>query len=314
MAPFKSSLAKTGKKLLGLFNQSDLTLRGATQNTRYVEPPRDALSATGGTKSTVGSYTLHTFTSSGSLVVSSGNDDVDFLIVGGGGAGGGGCPGGSGGGGGGAVIYKTSFGRIEAGTYPVTVGAGGAETPGNGAPPARPGSDSAIAFPTTFTAAGGGGGVSQGGTPLTAGQGGSGGGGSTNPGTPQPGRDATGTPGHPGSADAVSPDSGWGNPGGNGRGSNNPYHGGGGGGAQSGRGGTHGEKGRVTVSLGHSRPWRLGNRRATNLHASKDQRAAAGLQAFQGSAPGLQGSAPSLQAFQGEAAGEWRANRWGYGV
>ena len=72
---------------------------------------------------------------------------------------------------------------------------------------------SAIAFPTTFTAAGGGGGVSQGGTPLTAGQGGSGGGGSTNPGTPQPGRDATGTPGHPGSADAVSPDSGWGNPG-----------------------------------------------------------------------------------------------------
>ena len=34
MAPFKSSLARSGKKLLGLFNQKDLTLRGATQSIR----------------------------------------------------------------------------------------------------------------------------------------------------------------------------------------------------------------------------------------------------------------------------------------
>ena len=39
MAPFKSSLAKTGKKLLGVFNQTDLSLRGATQRSKVAEPP-----------------------------------------------------------------------------------------------------------------------------------------------------------------------------------------------------------------------------------------------------------------------------------
>lgn len=40
MAPFKSSLAKTGKKLLGVFNQRDLSLRGATQSSRVTAPPQ----------------------------------------------------------------------------------------------------------------------------------------------------------------------------------------------------------------------------------------------------------------------------------
>ena len=41
MAPFKSSLAKSGKKLIGFFNQSDLSLRGATQSIR--KPPQEEL-------------------------------------------------------------------------------------------------------------------------------------------------------------------------------------------------------------------------------------------------------------------------------
>lgn len=40
MAPFKSSLAKTGKKLLGVFNQTDLSLRGATQRSKVSDPPQ----------------------------------------------------------------------------------------------------------------------------------------------------------------------------------------------------------------------------------------------------------------------------------
>ena len=58
MAPFKSSLARSGKKLLGLFNQSDLTLRGSTQLTKLVEPPFEA--------------------SGGSTVESGGNKSVSY--------------------------------------------------------------------------------------------------------------------------------------------------------------------------------------------------------------------------------------------
>ena len=47
-----------------------------------------SIDASGGTKTTAGSYTIHTFTSSGSLVIASGDGDVDYLIVGGGGGGG----------------------------------------------------------------------------------------------------------------------------------------------------------------------------------------------------------------------------------
>ena len=39
MAPFKSSLARSAAKFLGLANQADLSLRGASQSLRYVEPP-----------------------------------------------------------------------------------------------------------------------------------------------------------------------------------------------------------------------------------------------------------------------------------
>lgn len=78
----------------------------------------------GGVVSTAGSYTVHTFTSSGTLLVAgSALAGVDYLVVGGGG--GGSSTGG--GGGGGSVEYLTSQ-TLAAGSYSVVVAAGG----GNG--------------------------------------------------------------------------------------------------------------------------------------------------------------------------------------
>ena len=37
MAPIKSSLARSGGKLFGVFKDTDLSLRGATQNQKYPE-------------------------------------------------------------------------------------------------------------------------------------------------------------------------------------------------------------------------------------------------------------------------------------
>lgn len=85
---------------------------------------------TGGTITTVGDYTIHTFTSSGSLVVPKHRDKygnivstipAEYLIAGGGG--GGGNSGGGGGGGGGVL---TDTGHDIDGTIAITVGAGGA--------------------------------------------------------------------------------------------------------------------------------------------------------------------------------------------
>ena len=52
-----------------------------------VAPP--GFSATGGTKTTSGNYTIHTFTSSGSFVVNAGSGEVEYVVVAGGGGGGG---------------------------------------------------------------------------------------------------------------------------------------------------------------------------------------------------------------------------------
>ena len=94
MGPFKSSLAKSGKKLLGFFNQRDLSLRGATQDTRV--PPDPGVT-------------------------------VKFAIFGGGGAGAGWVGGGGGGGG-----YVEEDAPLLLGvSYAVTIGGGGA-APGPG--------------------------------------------------------------------------------------------------------------------------------------------------------------------------------------
>ncbi|MFA5374575.1 MAG: DUF2341 domain-containing protein [Dehalococcoidia bacterium] len=82
----------------------------------------------GGTVTTVGEYTIHTFTTVGdNCFVAGAAGNVDILVVGGGGSGGGAYPAYSsaGGGGGGGVIYSTGY-SITAGTHSVVVGDGGA--------------------------------------------------------------------------------------------------------------------------------------------------------------------------------------------
>lgn len=100
---------------------------------------KKAFSATGGTITTSGGYTIHTFTTSGSFEVLSGSTEVEYVVVAGGGGtdDGAGSIGGSGGGGGGgyrsSVVGESSGGGasaesklfVTAQTYTVTVGAGG---------------------------------------------------------------------------------------------------------------------------------------------------------------------------------------------
>lgn len=66
--------------------------------------------------------TYHIFTASGSFVVSSGSKTAEVLMIAGGGGGGNQH---GGGGGAGALYFNTSF-SLTAGTYPVTIGGGGA--------------------------------------------------------------------------------------------------------------------------------------------------------------------------------------------
>ena len=86
------------------------------------ETPPGTCEATGGTVTTDGSYTIHTFTGSGDFVVDSGSCAAEVLVVGGGGGGG---PAIGGGGGGGGVVYLPTV-NIQSNTYPVVVGSGGA--------------------------------------------------------------------------------------------------------------------------------------------------------------------------------------------
>ena len=133
------------------------------------------ITATGGTITTTSSIKYHTFTSSGSFVVTAGIIIVNYLIVGGGG--GGGDRHGGGGGAGGVVggTFTTAIG-----TYTITVGNGGAggnyET-NNSSPRGSgiKGGDSSIS--SVATANGGGGGGTYDGNPTgTVGSGGGGGG------------------------------------------------------------------------------------------------------------------------------------------
>ena len=90
----------------------------------YANPWRGDPRATGGTVTTVGEYTIHTFTSTGTFTVTDSTlTEVEVLVVGGGGSGGG--PGNtpaSGGGGGGGVL--TALRSIDVQSYTVTVGDG----------------------------------------------------------------------------------------------------------------------------------------------------------------------------------------------
>ena len=163
MAPFKSSLAKTAKQLLGLRSTADLGLRGATQNTR--KPPAPPITATGGTKSTSGNYTLHAFTSSGTFTISSGEGDVDYFVVAGGGGGGNTIGGGGGGGG----VARGTITEMGPGPYTVTVGDGGT---GSGSPSGAGDTGDNSVFSTIVAAGGGGGGSEVAGNGTAGGSGG----------------------------------------------------------------------------------------------------------------------------------------------
>jgi len=81
------------------------------------------ISATGGTTTTSGDYTIHTFTSTGTFAVSSGTRTVEYLVVAGGGAGGSGGDRTSGGGGAGGLLTGNT--TVNAQSYTITVGGGG---------------------------------------------------------------------------------------------------------------------------------------------------------------------------------------------
>lgn len=128
-------------------------------------PPNDK-TLVGGVKTTIGNKELHTFSSSGLLVVV-GKLYVDVLVVAGGGGGGQEL---GGGGGGGGVIYRTSY-LLSDETITITIGNGGPAINNTGA--GNKGQNSVFGL---LTALGGGGG---GGFPTVPSVGGSGGGGGT---------------------------------------------------------------------------------------------------------------------------------------
>lgn len=126
---------------------------------------------TGGTITTSGNYTIHTFTSSGTLTITEGDLGIEYLVVAGGGGGSGGAAnvGGGGGGGGGLLTGTATHGT---GSYTVTVGGGGAA-----GLPSGNGGNSVF---NTITATGGGGGGGAGSDAGVGHNGGSGGGGTGN--------------------------------------------------------------------------------------------------------------------------------------
>tara|TARA_B110000858_G_scaffold169015_1_gene197827 strand:- start:343 stop:1197 length:855 start_codon:yes stop_codon:yes gene_type:complete len=126
------------------------------------------VSGTGGTITSVGGYTIHTFTTSGTFTVNSGGE-VEYLIVGGGGAG---ATTDGGGGGAGGVLMGTL--NVNIGSYTITRGSGGAYVNAND----RAGNNGTNTTALGFTAIGGGGGGNDrvsGQGPKSGGSGGGGG-------------------------------------------------------------------------------------------------------------------------------------------
>ena len=220
-------------------------------------------SATGGAISTCGDYKIHTFTGGGCFVVTAGNgptvtgggpNKVDYLVVAGGGSGGG-----DRGGGGGAGGVRSSFPNacghlvITTGTFPITVGSGGAGVGDNSV--GTKGGDSVF---SNITATGGGRGGSSPSASSPGGAGGSGGGGSGPGGNAGPGN-------NPPTSDPATPsqgNNGGSNPaplpglqqgGGGGGGSGNAGGNGGPGNGGNGGNGTQFPTGIAIPSLGESR-------------------------------------------------------------
>jgi RHS repeat-associated protein len=129
-------------------------------------PPPPPFSATGGTVTTSGAYTIHTFTSPGSFIPN-GSGTVEMLVAGGGGGGGHNR---GGGGGGGGVLYNAAL-AVTSQVYNVTVGSGGVA--GSASVDATDGSNSSFG---SLIAYGGRHGGSADSVTISYGSGGSGGG------------------------------------------------------------------------------------------------------------------------------------------
>ena len=95
MSPFKSSLARSVGKLLGVYREEDLSLRGATQSSRFIQTSATPFTAN--------------------------------IVMMGGGGGGGSYQGGGGGGAGGMAIF--TFAVTLSTAYPFQVGNSGAGSP-----------------------------------------------------------------------------------------------------------------------------------------------------------------------------------------
>ena len=161
-----------------IYNETEYAVQ-VFDGTQWIGGLTSPFSATGGTKDTTSrsGYIVHTFTSPGSLVVTSATITAEYLVIAGGGAGGAG-----GGGGGGAGGYLTgSTLSLSPGTYTIQVGGGGA-SPAPLSPADQPGGAGTPSFITnpgisSITSVGGGGG-GKGSPPGNSGDpGGSGGGG-----------------------------------------------------------------------------------------------------------------------------------------
>ncbi len=245
MAPIKSSLARTVGKLFGVQKDSDLSLRGDVQSSRT--PPPEKVTASGGNLVDAAArgngYTYHTFSSPGNFTVTAGRGSlgiIEVLVVAGGGSGSGTNV--SGGAGAGGVVLATGY-EVTPGTYPVSVGGGGAAPAFSGPNPTRsgnPGNDSYFGpSGARLTAKGGAGSGNSyiGGVAAKSGGCGAGGGwyttgwplGSSTEATPGPSTQGDET--HPGAPGTITN---YGNAGGQGGGFNpNGGIGGGGGGAGS---------------------------------------------------------------------------------
>ena len=132
--------------------------------------------ATGGTVTTAGGYTYHTFFSSGMFTPTASITGAEVLVVAGGGGAGGGSSWAAGGGGAGGLVYASSQSFTSGTAVPAIVGAGGLS--GFGVTSGRVGTNSAFGSLTVAIGGGGGGGYQGGGSAnyaaLTGGSGGGG--------------------------------------------------------------------------------------------------------------------------------------------
>jgi hypothetical protein len=90
---------------------------------------KSAIASGGISTTTVGPYTVHTFTTTGANTFTPATTGfIDILLVGGGGGGGPGSAGFGGGGGAGATLFKKMIPVTASTPYPISIGAGGAGT------------------------------------------------------------------------------------------------------------------------------------------------------------------------------------------